>query len=80
LLTACTPISGCDGGRGWCGQCGTGNTEPVKAPTLVPGLSRVRRVACGDNHSLCVTSDGALYSFGQVTPAIKCARALSPPL
>lgn len=47
------------------GQCGTGNTEQVKAPTLVPGLSHVRRVACGDNHSLCVTSDGALYSFGQ---------------
>ncbi|ELR12866.1 ADPribosylation factor subfamily protein [Acanthamoeba castellanii str. Neff] len=46
-------------------HCGTGNTEQVKAPTLVPGLSHVRRVACGDNHSLCVTSDGALYSFGQ---------------
>jgi len=35
-------------------------------PTLIEDLSRVIRVACGDNHSLCIRDDGSLLTFGQV--------------
>lgn len=36
----------------------------MSKPSAVAGLARVRRIACGDNHSLCVTERGRLYTFG----------------
>ncbi len=47
-------------------QCGYGNSEQRDIPTVVEGLANVCKVACGDNHSLCVLATGELFTFGQV--------------
>ena len=37
----------------------------VKNPRKVEGLTaKIKKVACGANHSLAVTEDGALYGWG----------------
>jgi len=57
------------------GQCGLGNmtrsTSPpyydrrVKNPRKVEGVgAKIKKVACGSNHSLAITEDGALYGWG----------------
>jgi len=56
-------------GDGVFGQLGLGNEAKRLAPTLVGaeaafGGSPVLMVACGVNHTLVVTKDGALWSFG----------------
>lgn len=33
-------------------------------PVLVPGLKKIQRLACGDNHALAVTDKGAVYAWG----------------
>lgn len=47
---------------------GHGTSEYVSVPTVVSALSglQVIKVACGsgDPHTLCVTSDGKVYSWG----------------
>jgi len=42
------------------------DVEVVPVPTIVPGLAAVRvtSVSTGDNHTLAVSEDGAVYSFG----------------
>ena len=55
--------------RLWCwgrnrrGQCGRPG-DPVSTPTTTPGLGKVRDLAAGAGHSLVITEDGRLYSFG----------------
>ncbi|CAH0559020.1 unnamed protein product [Brassicogethes aeneus] len=55
-------------GRGNYGRLGHGNSEDCTVPTLVNALSNyfVRKVACGagDAHTLCVTADGRVWSWG----------------
>ncbi|EDQ92018.1 uncharacterized protein MONBRDRAFT_55, partial [Monosiga brevicollis MX1] len=56
-------------GRGGYGRLGHGTSDDVNVPTRVaafPEGIRVVHVACGlgDAHSMCVTEDGHIYSFG----------------
>jgi len=56
-------------GVGSCGQLGLGDTASRLVPTLVGaegafGESQVLTVSCGYNHSLAVTKEGALWTFG----------------
>ncbi|XP_044756400.1 E3 ubiquitin-protein ligase HERC2 [Coccinella septempunctata] len=55
-------------GRGNYGCLGHGTSEHVLIPTIVSALSgqHVVKVACGpdDPHTLCVTLDGKVYSWG----------------
>ena len=48
------------------GQCGHGNTEFLERPKRVEGLShkRVAKVSCGASHTLVLTEDQQLYTFG----------------
>ncbi|CAH0489393.1 unnamed protein product [Peronospora farinosa] len=49
-----------------CGQLGLGNTQHQHTPQLVYSLSRqvITKVACGLYHTVAITSDGEVYSFG----------------
>ncbi|XP_018562377.1 E3 ubiquitin-protein ligase HERC2 isoform X2 [Anoplophora glabripennis] len=55
-------------GRGNYGRLGHGTFEDCAIPTMVAGLSgqHIVKVACGsgDAHTLCITSQGKLYSWG----------------
>ncbi|XP_056632300.1 E3 ubiquitin-protein ligase HERC2 isoform X1 [Diorhabda sublineata] len=55
-------------GKGYYGRLGHGTCDDCLVPTLVAGLSgqHVVKVACGsgDAHTLCVTSQGKVYSWG----------------
>ncbi|CAL5192144.1 unnamed protein product [Lathyrus oleraceus] len=53
-------------GWGLHGQCGQGNNADQLRPTLVPSLlgTRVKKIAAGLWHTLCVTVNGQIYAFG----------------
>ncbi|XP_047157011.1 ultraviolet-B receptor UVR8-like isoform X1 [Vigna umbellata] len=53
-------------GWGLYGQCGQGNNADQLRPTLVPSFlgTRVKIIAAGLWHTLCVTINGQLYAFG----------------
>ncbi|XP_074029211.1 E3 ubiquitin-protein ligase HERC2 [Leptinotarsa decemlineata] len=55
-------------GKGYYGRLGHGTCEDCLTPTLVAGLSgqHIVKVACGsgDAHTLCVTNQGRVYSWG----------------
>ena len=49
------------------GQLGVGDTEDRLVPTLVTGQLQGKTavyVAAGDDHTLCITADGSLFSWG----------------
>jgi len=49
------------------GQLGVGGTEERNVPTLVTGQLQGKTavyVAASDNHTLCITTDGSLFSWG----------------
>ena len=48
------------------GQLGVGDTEDKHAPTLVTGLQgkRVVHVAAGEDHTICITADGSVFTWG----------------
>eukprot|EP00210_Caulerpa_lentillifera_P006699 g6401.t1 len=54
-------------GRGKHGQLGLGTTENIFVPKLVTTLTpqKIKQIACGDSHSLCVTKDGQVFTWGQ---------------
>lgn len=55
------------GHNGYC-QLGNGTTNQGLIPTVVLGAltgKTVVEVACGSHHSICLTSDGELYAWGQ---------------
>ncbi|CAL1543886.1 unnamed protein product, partial [Lymnaea stagnalis] len=54
------------GGVNMVGQLGHGDTAAYKAPRRVDSLLGVsiQQVACGEDFTLCVSDNGALYAFG----------------
>ncbi|CAG2113663.1 unnamed protein product [Medioppia subpectinata] len=57
-------------GQNSCGQLGIGSVEdmstpqPIKILSLKLRIKPIQDISCGDNHSLALTSDGIVYSFG----------------
>lgn len=53
-------------GRNTSGQLGLGSITDSLSPQPVEALAgkRVRRVACGAEHSMCVTDEGEVYCWG----------------
>jgi RCC1 and BTB domain-containing protein len=53
-------------GKGAKGQLGHGNLNNATTFTKVEGLEgkEIRQVACGDDHSVVLTSEGFVYTFG----------------
>lgn len=47
-------------------KCGQGNNADQLRPTLVPSFlgTRVKKIAAGLWHTLCVTITGQIYAFG----------------
>lgn len=71
--TVCSAAITSDGclytwGRGNYGRLGHGKSNDCFVPTVVAGLKgvHVTKVSCGsgDSHTLCVTIDGKVYSWG----------------
>ena len=54
-------------GFNYFGQLGLGDTTERNVPMLVnvPNGSKVKVVGCGDDHTIIITENGALYSFGR---------------
>ncbi|XP_003962937.1 protein RCC2 homolog [Takifugu rubripes] len=54
-------------GRNEKGQLGHGDTKRLEAPKLIEGLADhlVVAAACGRNHTLALTDNGSVYSFGE---------------
>jgi alpha-tubulin suppressor-like RCC1 family protein len=46
------------------GQLGTGDTTASCSPQTVPGLSGITQVGAGDDHSVALTSSGAVKAWG----------------
>jgi len=49
------------------GQLGVGDTEDRLVPTLITGQLQAKTavyVAAGDDHTVCITEDGSLFSWG----------------
>jgi alpha-tubulin suppressor-like RCC1 family protein len=53
-------------GTGFCGQLGHGSAEAKPEPTVVGALEGkpVKQVFCGETHSICLTIDGDVYTWG----------------
>ena len=53
-------------GKGDDHRLGHGVTQIIECPRLVEGLAGVNitKVACGDNHTLALSEDGAVFSWG----------------
>ncbi|KAH6798171.1 Regulator of chromosome condensation family protein [Perilla frutescens var. hirtella] len=53
-------------GWGLYGQCGQGNNDDLLRPTCVPSLrdSRIKAVAAGLWHTICICADGRVHAFG----------------
>lgn len=55
-------------GSNACGQLGiaanSGTSNPNPVPTAIPGLTGVKQVTAGDQHSLALMDDGTVKAFG----------------
>lgn len=54
-------------GRGEDGQLGIGDTQDLHEPTFVDALRGigVRQIACGSGHTVVLTIDGSVYTWGR---------------
>ena len=62
-------------GRGEDGQLGLGDTSDQDEPTYVDALRGVgvRQIACGSGHTVVLTTDGEVYTWGK---CYDCFRSL----
>jgi alpha-tubulin suppressor-like RCC1 family protein len=74
-----------DNGGGQLGQ-GDTNLEPSKLPLRVPsvGMSSILQVACGSDHTVCMTTEGKIFtwgmnSFGQLGIGTKSVKPQGTP-
>ncbi|CDU19031.1 hypothetical protein YYC_01938 [Plasmodium yoelii 17X] len=52
-------------GKGLHGELGQGNLIVYNMqPTLIDSVTNIKQIACGYNHSLCLSKDNVLYSWG----------------
>eukprot|EP00026_Physarum_polycephalum_P003299 Phypoly_transcript_03309.p1 GENE.Phypoly_transcript_03309~~Phypoly_transcript_03309.p1 ORF type:complete len:738 (+),score=125.55 Phypoly_transcript_03309:75-2288(+) len=54
-------------GWGEFGILGNGGNENLHVPTLIPGLSNVKKIATGYKHAIALTQNGDVYVFGEDT-------------
>lgn len=49
------------------GRLGFGNEDMVSTPKRISALSKVlvRAIACGFSHSMCLSDEGVLYTWGK---------------
>src|SRR5262249_7426564 len=48
------------------GQLGDGTTVPTRpSPTVVSGITGIQAIAAGDGHTLALTTDGHVWSWGR---------------
>ena len=54
-------------GNGWYGKLGHGSDKSCLIPTAIDYLSQknIKDVSCGPYHTLALTDDGSVYSFGR---------------
>jgi alpha-tubulin suppressor-like RCC1 family protein len=59
-------------GWNWRGQCGTGDFKDILTPTIIKAFTLMKalqktqivKISAGDEHSIALSSDGRLYSYG----------------
>ncbi|SBS86907.1 regulator of chromosome condensation, putative [Plasmodium malariae] len=52
-------------GKGLHGELGQGNLIVYNVqPSLIESVNNIKQIACGYNHSLCLSNDNILYSWG----------------
>lgn len=61
-------------GRNITGQLGDGGYENKLTPFLVKGVSNIRSVAAGDNHTIIVKDDGTVWQWGRNTSGIQTSQ------
>jgi alpha-tubulin suppressor-like RCC1 family protein len=63
-LTQDGKVYGC--GESYFGVCGLGGSQSAKKPVIIPNLSnkKIIQIACGMFHSLALSREGDLYSWG----------------
>lgn len=42
----------------------SGNSLVQKTPILIPGLKKIKKIACGDNHVLALDTKGSVFAWG----------------
>jgi len=47
------------------GLLGTGTSDASEKPIVVPGLPAIRQIACGAFHSVAISLDGRVFSWGR---------------
>ena len=47
------------------GQLGMGNYDDLLIPTIVPGLPKIKRIACGSWHVMALDINGEVWSWGR---------------
>jgi alpha-tubulin suppressor-like RCC1 family protein len=52
-------------GKGKEGALGVGDWENRTEPTLVKGVSNIKKICCGSDFSMVLTNDGKIYSWGR---------------
>ena len=55
------------------GECGIGDTSPVKTVHMVLSSFKAKSIACAKNHSACVSENGTIFTWGKRLADVKYA-------
>ncbi|MDV6378755.1 Ig-like domain-containing protein [Sporosarcina sp. GW1-11] len=61
-------------GRNFYGQLGDGGYENKLNPFQVQGVTNIRSIAAGDNHTIIVKDDGSVWQWGRNTSGIQTSQ------